>query len=57
MRFDLERPPWSIRPDRFLKAWWFVADNSAYDAVAIRESPPAFRRRGIFLPESMLERV
>lgn len=57
MIFGLERPRWSVAPDRFLQAWWFPAENPAYDAVAIRESPPAFRRRGIFLPASMLERV
>lgn len=57
MVHGLDRPSWATAEDRFLTAWWFVADNPAYDAVAIRESPPAFRRRGIFLPASMLERV
>lgn len=53
----LRRPAWAGEDDRFLSRWWFVAPSPAYDAVALRESPPAFRRRGIFLPASMLERV
>lgn len=57
MLHRLQNPPWATAPDRFLASWWFPVDNPAYDAVAIRESPPAFRRRGIFLPSSMLERV
>lgn len=57
MTYDLRRPAWSTQDDRFLSAWWFVLENASYDAVAIRESPPAFRRRGIFVPASTLERV
>ncbi|MBW3605578.1 MAG: hypothetical protein KY460_11855 [Actinobacteria bacterium] len=41
MRRELVRPSWAAAADRFLTAWWFPVDNSAYDAVAIRESPPA----------------
>lgn len=57
MLHDLNYPTWSAMDDRFLSAWWFPVDNPNYDAVAIRDSPPAFRRRGIFIPASLLERV
>ncbi|HVM15440.1 MAG TPA: helix-turn-helix transcriptional regulator [Egibacteraceae bacterium] len=52
----LDRPAWVTEPDRFLEAWWFP-HRRAFDALAIRDSPPAFRRRGIFLCPSALERV
>ncbi|CAN5921736.1 hypothetical protein BH23ACT10_BH23ACT10_14800 [soil metagenome] len=57
MVHGLAYPRWAAADDRFLAAWWFPVDNAAYDAIAIRESPPAFRRRAIFLPASLLERV
>ena len=51
------RPDWCVRPERFLEAFWFVLANPAYDAVAVRDSPAAFRRRGVLVPPSFLERV
>lgn len=54
---DLERPAWSVEPGRFLGSWWFPAEEAAFAPLAIVESPAAFRRRGIFIPDSLLSRV
>lgn len=53
----LARPEWVTEPDRFMDRWWFPHRRRAFDAMAVRDSPAAFRRRGIFLCPSMLERV
>ena len=53
----LERPRWSIEPQRFLDRFWFVSDVPGYRATAIAQSPAAFRRRGIFIAEGSLHRV
>lgn len=50
-------PPWSVSADRFLDRWWFPHSRRAFDALAVRDSPAAFRRRGIFICPSMLERL
>lgn len=54
---DLDRPPWSIEPDRFLDCFWFLSDVPGFRAVSIAQAPAAFRRRGIFVPERSLHRV
>jgi len=36
--------------------WWFVA-GPPFRALALRESPPSFARRGIFVTAGALERV
>jgi hypothetical protein len=53
----IERPPWSVEPDRFLDRFWFVSDVPGFRAVAIAQAPAAFRRRGVFVPERSLHRV
>lgn len=53
----LSRPRWSTQPWRFLDVWWFVAGEEAFVPLAIVESPAAFRRRGVFIAESLLFRV
>lgn len=55
--YAVPRPDWSIEPHRFLRRWWFPAGAPAFEALAIRDSPAAFRRRGIFILPSMLDRV
>jgi hypothetical protein len=54
---QLERPSWSVRPDRFLDRFWFVSDVPGFRAVSIAQAPAAFRRRGVFIPECSLHRV
>jgi hypothetical protein len=54
---DLERPSWAIEPERFLDRFWFLSDVPGFRALAIVQSPAAFRRRGIFIAEGALQRV
>lgn len=48
-------PPWT-QVSLEVTPWWFVAGDP-FRAVALRESPPSFVRRGIFVTSSALERV
>jgi hypothetical protein len=53
----LERPAWATEAGRFLDRFWFVSDVVGFRALAIAQSPAAFRRRGIFIAEGALQRV
>ena len=53
----LDRPSWSLQPDRFLDRFWFVSEVPGFRAIAIAQAPAAFRRRGVFIPERSLHRV
>lgn len=53
----LDRPAWSVEPERFLDRFWFASDVPGFRAVSIAQAPAAFRRRGIFVPERSLHRV
>lgn len=52
----LSRPAWAIQPSRFLDAFWFPSPVPGFRALAIAQSPAAFRRRGIFIARGSLER-
>lgn len=57
-RHDGWRPPlWAFEDDRQAKPWWFVSGVSSWHAAALVESPLAFRKRGVFLTSSALDRV
>lgn len=53
----LPRPMWSVEPERFLERFWFVSEVPGFRALAVAQSPAAFRRRGIFIAEGALRRV
>lgn len=53
----LERPDWAVEPARFLERFWFLSEVPGFRALAIAQSPAAFRRRGIFISEGALRRV
>jgi hypothetical protein len=53
----IKRPAWSVEPDRFLDRFWFVSEVPGFRALAIAQSPAAFRRRGIFVAKGALQRV
>jgi hypothetical protein len=55
--YGIERPAWSIEPGRFLETWWFVSDVPGFRAIAIAQTPAAFLRHGVFVPERSLHRV
>lgn len=50
------RPAWACTPSRFLHRWWFPHRRRGFDAVALRDAPAAFRRRGVMIHPSLLER-
>lgn len=52
----LQRPTWVSQPSRFLDRWWFPHRRRGFDALALRDAPAAFRRRGVMAHPSMLER-
>lgn len=53
----LQRPDWSYEADRFLNQFWFVSEIKGFRALALAESPAAFRRRGVFISAGSLRRV
>lgn len=53
----LQRPAWSVEPDRFLSRFWFVSEVPGFQAISIAQTPAAFRRRNILVPERSLHRV
>jgi len=50
------RPSWACEPARFLERAWFVSEVIGFRALALAESPAAFRRRGVFVSRGALER-
>jgi hypothetical protein len=54
---ELPRPAWAVDPERFLDRFWFVSAVESFRALAIAQSPAAFRRRGIFVSTGALQRV
>jgi hypothetical protein len=53
----LPAPAWVEDPDRFLPRWWIESDVPSARPTAVAQSPAAFRRRGIFVSERVLERA
>lgn len=53
----LVRPAWATEPERFLERFWFQSRIPGFRALAIAQSPAAFRRRGLFVSEGALRRV
>ena len=56
LRYRLPVPDWSGAEIRFLKSPWFPAGLESLKALAIVESPTAFRRRLIFVDSDPLYR-
>lgn len=56
-RNRLPTPQWALAPARFLDEFWWPTRFVALRAQAIVESPAAFRRRGIFIGATTLQRV
>lgn len=53
----LRVPPWARNDTRFLDHFWWPSATPALHARAVVESPAAFRRRGIFIGRTTLQRV
>ena len=56
-RRGLAPPDWVTAPDRFLDRFWWPNGNPAFDALCLVQSPASFRRRGIFIGATTLDRV
>jgi len=54
---DIRVPRWAVAPDRFLDHFWWPSRTKGLRARAIVEAPAAFRRRGIFIGATTLNRV
>jgi transcriptional regulator with XRE-family HTH domain len=50
-------PAWTDEPERFVEPWWFVSGLPGFEAMALRDSPIAFARHGVFVNEGALDRV
>lgn len=50
-------PRWALSELRTLDHMWFPGVARGFRATALRESPAAFRRRGIFIARGALSRV
>lgn len=57
LHHGLDRPGWCVAPGRFLGHIWFASDAPGLRATAIQQSPAAFRRRGLFIGATTLQRV
>jgi hypothetical protein len=54
---ELPVPPWALSASRTLDHMWFPGVAPGFRPTALRESPVAFRRRGIFIARGALSRV
>ena len=58
-RYGLETTPgWTRQPDRYLNETWWVGAAGEVEtlrALALRDSPPAFRARGVMMGRQILE--
>lgn len=52
-----EAPDWVYDPARRAVTFWWVPQLPGLQVIALRDSPLAFRRRGVFLDPRSLERV
>ncbi len=50
-------PRWALSDSRTLDHMWFPGVARGFRPTALRESPAAFRRRGIFIARGALSRV
>jgi len=50
-------PGWALSESRTLDHMWFPGVARGFRPTALRESPAAFRRRGIFIARGALSRV
>jgi transcriptional regulator with XRE-family HTH domain len=50
-------PDWVAEPGRSVEPWWFVSGLRGFDAMALRDSPIAFARHGVFVNAGALDRV
>ena len=52
----IEAPPWAEAPCRFLREPYFAGGLESLRAILLVESPPAFRRRLLYISANALSR-
>jgi hypothetical protein len=50
-------PAWVERPERFLDGAWFREAREGFWPMALVQTPPAFRRRFVYIEASEVDRV
>lgn len=50
-------PAWTEGPSRFSEPWWFVSGLPGFEAMALRDTPVALARHGVFVNEGAFDRV
>jgi hypothetical protein len=50
-------PAWARSAGRYTQHWWFVTPLRGMHATALQQSPPSFRKRGVFITADALSRV
>lgn len=48
---------WVGAAGRYTRHWWFVTPLKGMHATALQQSPPSFRKRGVFITADALSRV
>ncbi len=54
---SITTPNWVHQPQRFVAPWWFVNDLPGFEAMALRDTPFALARHGVFVNEGALSRA
>lgn len=49
-RIGIAPPAWAFGPERIAPEPWFAVDGPRSRLLALRDSPPAFKRRNLFSP-------
>jgi transcriptional regulator with XRE-family HTH domain len=55
VHFDL--PAWTAEASRISEPWWFVSGLRGFEAMALRDTPVALARHGVFVNEGAFDRV
>jgi hypothetical protein len=50
LRTGIPLPAWANSPERIAREPWFSTDRPLSRALALRDSPPAFKNRNLFTP-------
>jgi transcriptional regulator with XRE-family HTH domain len=53
----IDPPAWTGQPQRFSEPWWFVSGLRNFEAMAMRDTPVALARHGVFVNEGAFDRV
>jgi transcriptional regulator with XRE-family HTH domain len=53
----IEPPAWTAGPDRLAEPWWFVSGLRGFEPMALRDTPVALARHGVFVNEGAFDRV